>query len=460
MTATLEVACRPARQQGAGTGVQLASVWIEAAGAERVDSSWVAAGYAANVPVAARQGRHLLRHLFHVHSRPVLQHALLTPGFAQRFTFRFRLPEGLPPSFKGTAVKYSYHLEAHARFSTAAVVSQHQRQPSSSSVGSDTAQANGRLPPGAEGHRKLQRGQRQLQQQTARATLNIWPKAEPAERRAGSGSASAADEAQPPPALRYDVPASDLAVELKAAPADDPAAEQVSPGGAARLMHAASQPAMLDGLRSSGGAASPLAGGSGEAGGARTSRRMSSADTPSHAAEPPPALRSYNLRMGDAPLVRVAVHQPPEGPLQRGVPLAGTLDFRAGREAAATGSAPQCTEVLVLLETEEAVAPRWQPAPRPGGGVIRKVWDEWSELTPDTVLTHFLFSIPLDAPPSFATPAAQLRWLLRFRFTAQAAAPASGGGWGLRLGGGGAPAPEQITWTLPLTVRAPGSTGT
>lgn len=38
------------------------------------------------------------------------------------------------------------------------------------------------------------------------------------------------------------------------------------------------------------------AGGSGEVGGARTSRRMSSADTPSHAAEPPPALRSYNLR--------------------------------------------------------------------------------------------------------------------------------------------------------------------
>lgn len=84
----LQVACRPARQQGAGTGVQLASVWIEAAGAERVDGSWVAAGYAADVPVAARQGRHLLRHLFHVHSRPVLQHALLTPGFAQRFTFR------------------------------------------------------------------------------------------------------------------------------------------------------------------------------------------------------------------------------------------------------------------------------------------------------------------------------------------------------------------------------------
>jgi hypothetical protein len=51
----LQVACRPARQVGSGTGVQLASVWVEAVGSERVDSSWVAAGYAADVPVAARQ---------------------------------------------------------------------------------------------------------------------------------------------------------------------------------------------------------------------------------------------------------------------------------------------------------------------------------------------------------------------------------------------------------------------
>lgn len=85
-----------------------------------------------------------------------------------------------------------------------------------------------------------------------------------------------------------------------------------------------------------------------------------------------------------------------------------------------------------------------------------QVWDEWSELTPDTVLTHFMFSIPLDAPPSFSSPALRLRWLLRFRFTSAPAAPASGGGWGLRLGGS-APAPEEISWTLPLTVLPPGA---
>lgn len=55
---------------------------------------------------------------------------------------RFQLPDALPPSFKGTAVKYAYHLEAHARFATAAVMPSHQRQPSGSSVGSDSMQVS------------------------------------------------------------------------------------------------------------------------------------------------------------------------------------------------------------------------------------------------------------------------------------------------------------------------------
>lgn len=51
-----------------------------------------------------------------------------------------QLPESLPPSFWGTAVRYSYSLEAHARYSSAAVL-HHQRQPSGSSAASDTPQA-------------------------------------------------------------------------------------------------------------------------------------------------------------------------------------------------------------------------------------------------------------------------------------------------------------------------------
>lgn len=86
-----------------------------------------------------------------------------------------------------------------------------------------------------------------------------------------------------------------------------------------------------------------------------------------------------------------------------------------------------------------------------GGSVIRRVHDEHLELTGDTGCTHFLFTIPPDAPPSFQTPLMQLRWLLRFQFTA--ALPPSGKGvadWSPLQG-----KLEQLTWALPVTVLPP-----
>ena len=78
-----------------------------------------------------------------------------------------------------------------------------------------------------------------------------------------------------------------------------------------------------------------------------------------------------------------------------------------------------------------------------------QVWGEHAEVTADLVLSHFLFSLPLDAPPSFATQLVSLRWLLRFELTTSVAAPA--GGWL----SGGARAPEKISWALPILVRSP-----
>jgi hypothetical protein len=46
-----------------------------------------------------------------------------------------------------------------------------------------------------------------------------------------------------------------------------------------------------------------------------------------------------------------------------------------------------------------------------------QVWDEHLEVTADLVLSHFVFSLPLDAPASFATHLVTLRWVLRFEFT-------------------------------------------
>lgn len=72
-------------------------------------------------------------------------------------------------------------------------------------------------------------------------------------------------------------------------------------------------------------------------------------------------MSTLRRRMGDSPLVRLAVHQQPEGLLQRGALLACTLDFQAGRDAAATGAAPRCTEAGCLAQPHAACC--WSAVP-------------------------------------------------------------------------------------------------
>ncbi len=63
------------------------------------------------------------------------------------------------------------------------------------------------------------------------------------------------------------------------------------------------------------------------------------------------------MQLGDAALVRVALHAPMEGPVQLGGVLAGTLDFRASHDAAAaTPAAPKCIQVGVFLPFLEWLA--------------------------------------------------------------------------------------------------------
>ena len=55
---------------------------------------------------------------------------------------------------------------------------------------------------------------------------------------------------------------------------------------------------------------------------------------------------NFVCRVGDQPLVRVALHPPLEGQLQLGSTIAGTLDLRASHDAADAGvGAPKCVQV-------------------------------------------------------------------------------------------------------------------
>ena len=78
-----------------------------------------------------------------------------------------------------------------------------------------------------------------------------------------------------------------------------------------------------------------------------------------------------------------------------------------------------------------------------------QVYDEHQELTADTILTHFMFSLPHEECPTFSTHLVQHRWVLRFEFTATY--QQSKASWGLSKTRG----PEQITWLLPMLVWPP-----
>ena len=144
----------------------------------------------------------------------------------------------------------------------------------------------------------------------------------------------------------------------------------------------------------------------------------------------------------------VSLHPPIEGSLHPGATLAGTLDFSVQQQQQAGGGGGggggegglRCSEVLIMLETEESEAEAWRPPAKPAAAApIRRIWDEQVEATPNATCSHFVFSVPPDATASFSTPLVAMRWLLRFQFTA--------------VGAGGAQ--QQLAWTLPVVVTPP-----
>ena len=186
--------------------------------------------------------------------------------------------------------------------------------------------------------------------------------------------------------------------------------------------------------------------------------------------------RAYGVRVGDRPLLRVSLARPggtaalaaapptattaaaaardarvPEGQvIAPGHTLAVLLDLACADHVTGDGAsaALRCLQVEASLETEETVRDLGgggggaSASPPTSHAPVRRVWDEWSEVTVDAQSSHLTFSVPADATPSFQTPCGVgLRWLIRFSFRAQA--------WAERFG-----PVEVVNWELPLVVAA------
>ncbi|CAM6097364.1 unnamed protein product [Calypogeia fissa] len=121
--------------------------------------------------------------------------------------------------------------------------------------------------------------------------------------------------------------------------------------------------------------------------------------------------KTYNIRINDQILVRFGPRNP-ESVYYYGDTVSGTLTFL--REEGAR----RCLEVSAVLETREILNPSYIHPSRKNSSMISKVQSEYFETVCDMIQSHFIFSIPMDGPPSFSTPLISVQWILRFEFVA------------------------------------------
>lgn len=121
--------------------------------------------------------------------------------------------------------------------------------------------------------------------------------------------------------------------------------------------------------------------------------------------------RSYNIRLDDQILARFSPRNP-DSTYYFGDVVGGVLSFHHEE------SSRKCLEISAVLETREELNPACIHPSRRNSLVITKVQADYHEVVVDTFQTHFLFTIPFDGPPSFATPQVALQWVLRFEFVA------------------------------------------
>ncbi|XP_028787269.1 uncharacterized protein LOC114743243 [Neltuma alba] len=156
--------------------------------------------------------------------------------------------------------------------------------------------------------------------------------------------------------------------------------------------------------------------------------------------------RSYNIRLDDQVLLKFSPKNSDSNYYFSDM-IGGTLTFFHEERAR------RCLEVSITLETSETINRRFVHPSRKHSPTITKVQSDHYEVVADLVQTSFLFSIPMDGPMSFSTPRVSVQWVLRFEFYATP----KNLDWTkyehpLLIEGR-----EKCEWVLPITVHAPPS---
>ncbi|PPS03754.1 hypothetical protein GOBAR_AA16926 [Gossypium barbadense] len=173
--------------------------------------------------------------------------------------------------------------------------------------------------------------------------------------------------------------------------------------------------------------------------------------------------RSYNIRMDDQVLLRFSPKNS-ESTYYFSDMIGGTLTFFHEEGARRCLEVMQIitiekllnqtseeTMVSVTLETSETISRRFVHPSRRNSPTITKVQSDHHEVVADLVQTGFLFSVPMDGPMSFSTPHVSVQWVLRFEFfTTPKNVDWTRYEHPLFVEGR-----DKCEWVLPITVHAP-----
>lgn len=153
--------------------------------------------------------------------------------------------------------------------------------------------------------------------------------------------------------------------------------------------------------------------------------------------------RSYNIKLDDQVLLRFSPKKSDSNYYFSDM-IGGTLTFLHG-------GTRRCLEVSITLEISETINRRFVHPSRRNSPTITKVHSDHHEVVADIVQTSFLFSIPMDGPMSFSTPHVSVQWALRFEFfTTPKNVDWSRYDHPLLIEGR-----DKCEWSLPITVHAP-----
>ncbi|XP_026664806.1 uncharacterized protein LOC103718423 isoform X2 [Phoenix dactylifera] len=382
---------------------------FEIKGIEKLDTQW----FATQKPLPGSKQRRGEQLFLDSLVPSIVSKVIVSYGVTKTYLVRVELPKILPPSYRGTSIRYIYYVRSTLRGrwlvlengdhnrSTNDLIQLEARTPLQIWVSqkSNNLLNEGSLPIAAD-QLDIYWREKDADSEWVRANENLdgFEEGYDSSRDESIASRFSNNEFQYSHGARSGFPSYNLLPQLSVAEViDDPGGGFVSPQKKLNTSSAAPSPSQQRNSQDSYFSKDDI-------GSPHASKAVDFA-----ASEGFIRGRSYNIRIDDQILLRFSPRNS-DSTYYFGDMIGGTLTFFHGE------GARRCLEVSITLETSETIDQHFVHPSRRSSPTIRKIQSEHHEVVADLVQTSFLLSIPIDGPMSFSTPKISVQWSLRFEF--------------------------------------------